>query len=139
MVFFFLMRIIYVLFPWQLFSIFKGNTVNKICQVRYSRILLVIYSQPPITTIQHLSHSNESQVESRYSPGAALLKYMWHKTSSSQTGSVFSVTQITDSSNFLQLNEIVNLLLMNVSLQRYFSLKLLSIKTKLTKVNNFSH
>lgn len=115
------MRIIYALLPWQLFSIFKGNTVNKIYQVRYSRTLLFIYSQPQITIIQHLSHSNESQVESRYSPGAALLKYMWHKTSSSQTGWVFSVTQITDSSNFLQLNEIVNLLLMNVSLQRYFS------------------
>lgn len=56
------MRITYALFPWQLFSIFKENTVNKMCQVRYSRILLIIYSLPQITTIQHFSHLNESQV-----------------------------------------------------------------------------
>lgn len=70
------MKITYALFPWQLFSIFKENTVNKICQVRYSRTLLFIYSQPQITTIQHFSHSNESQVYSRYFPGTALLKYI---------------------------------------------------------------
>lgn len=130
------MRITDALFPWQLFSIFKGNTVNKICQVKYSIILLITYSLPQITTIQHLSRL--MKVGSK-----ADISWYWNmcdiKLLAAKIVWVFSISQMMDSSNFLLLNEIVNLLLMNVSLQRYFSLKLLRIKTKLTKANNFSH
>lgn len=44
---------------------------------------------------------------------------------------------MTGAGQFLLLNEIASLLLMNVAHQRYFSFKF-NIKTKITKASNFS-